>query len=202
MTIDKAAELAAAGDWPSRRHNARERKLIETVESFTPAVAGDWSPAPASQDDAIDQLADRVAASEVADSFADGLNRVQVAVVTINYDDLSDGVAVEFGDAIPDNAIILDGMVDVLTTFAGDGDDSSSISIGVGAAGDIVADVAINSATDWDAGLHAVIPLGTAATAVKLAAAAKIQATLTIAATDTALTAGSMKVFLRYVVSG
>ena len=101
------------------------------------------------------------------------------------------------GVTIPDNAIVLDGMVDVVTTFAS-ANDSATIAIHVNGANDIVAAVAISdSGNPWDAGLHAVVPVNSAATAVKTTAAREITATVAVQA----LTAGKLVGFLRYVVS-
>jgi hypothetical protein len=135
-------------------------------------------------------------------SFAtDGLKHMQVAVATIAYTNLVDGVAVEFGADIPDNAIIIGSMIEVLNTFVGDVDDSSTLSIGVNDNIDIVNAIAISDVSNpWDAAIRAGIPLAPGS-AVKLTAARKIKVRWTSNA-DAALTAGSMKVFLTYVVGG
>ena len=130
-------------------------------------------------------------------AFADGLSRVRVATAT--YDFAVDGgaiSAIDLGVTLPDNAIILDGMVDVITTLTS-ATDAATIAIHAEAADDIVTAVAILTATDWDAGLHAIKQLGTAATATKLTAARAITATIAVEA----VTAGKFVVFLRYVLS-
>ncbi len=130
---------------------------------------------------------------------ADGLMAVGLAVAT--YDFAVDGGAVGahgLGVTIPDNAIILDGMVDVITTCTTAGADAGTMAIHVEGANDIVAAIAVSDVSNpWDAGLHAIVPLGTAATAVKTTAAREI--TATIAGQE--FTAGKFVVFLRYAVS-
>lgn len=129
---------------------------------------------------------------------------IQLAKVTVTAAQLvAAGTATAYvsGPIIPDNAIVYNGVVDVTTTFAGDGDDSSTIKIGIeDQDNDVVAAVAIKTATDWDAGLHATIPVG-AATAIKLTADRQIAVTWTVATTDTTLSAGSMEITLFYYVA-
>jgi len=130
-------------------------------------------------------------------AFADGLSRVRLATAT--YDFAVDGgaiSAIDLGVTIPDNAIILDGMVDVITTLTS-ATDAATIALHAESANDIVTAVAILTATDWDAGLRPIKPLGTSATAVKTTAARAITATIAVEA----VTAGKFVVFLRYVLS-
>ena len=131
-------------------------------------------------------------------AFGDGLSRVRVATAT--YDFAVDGgaiSAIDLGVTLPDNAMILDGMVDVITTLTSAGD-TATIALHAEAAGDIVAAIAINDGTNpWDAGLRAIKQLGTSTTATKLTAARAITATIAVEA----VTAGKFVVFLRYVLS-
>jgi len=275
MAISKSTEITGAGTWPARRHNQRERKLLETAESYSPTTSGDWPVQPTDQDDALDKLASRAKdledndpdsiitaqgdlivgdasndgtrlavgsantvltsdgtdpswnalvdanidaaaaistsklAGSVHDEGADNLVRVAIGYMTAAELNAagSGSVAVCFGSTdIPDNAIILDGMVDVLTTFSDDDGDASTISIGVNTGVDLVAAIAISDGSDpWDAGLQAIIPLGTAATAVKTTAARDISVVGTLVnggGTATAFATGEMRIILRYVVSG
>jgi hypothetical protein len=144
------------------------------------------------------------AVGDLTTKATDGLRSVKVARATFAWDDAwADGVAFGLGVTLPDNAIITRAYYDVLTTFAGDGDDTSTISLLLPTDGDLVADTAIKTAGDaWDAGLHECIQDGTAANMKKLTAARELQALVTIAATDTALTAGELVLFVEYVVSG
>jgi hypothetical protein len=64
MTIVKSSEISKAGKHPSRRHNQRERKLLETSNQFTPAASADWDSAPVSVDGAVNELASKVRAME------------------------------------------------------------------------------------------------------------------------------------------
>jgi len=126
---------------------------------------------------------------------------VQSQRIRVDYDDLSDGVPLDVGTALPDNAIITRVYYEVLTTWAGDGDDSSTINIGSPeAVDDLVAATAISAGGNvWDAGFHEGIQDGTAANYVKLTAAGSIQVELNIVSTDTAVTAGSMDIFVEWV---
>lgn len=105
------------------------------------------------------------------------------------------------GDVIPDNAVILGGFYDVITTFQSTdgGVDKATIAIHVNAANDIVNAVAIETGTPYDAGQQAIIPKFNTpeTTSVKTTAARAIQATVGTAA----LTAGKLVVFLFYVLS-
>lgn len=65
MAIDKAAELAKPT--PKKDPNQlspMQRLLLQLSDEYTPAAAGNWSPAPSSVGEALDQLAARIAALE------------------------------------------------------------------------------------------------------------------------------------------
>ncbi len=124
-----------------------------------------------------------------------------VSLVYATYDFAVDGGAIStitpaIGFTIPDNAIILDGMVDVITTLTSS-TDAATIAIQALAANDIVTAVAISTGTPWDAGLQAIIPLGTAATAIKMTSAQAIKVVIAVEA----VTAGKFNVILRYIVT-
>lgn len=104
------------------------------------------------------------------------------------------------GVTIPDNAVIVGGFVDVITTFADGASDNATIAISVEGANDIVSAIAIsNGGNPWDAGLHAIVPKANTpeSTGIKLTAAREITATVGVHA----LTAGKLVVFLDYVLS-
>ncbi len=102
------------------------------------------------------------------------------------------------GVTIPDNAVVLDGVIDVITTFEDGADDSATIAISVEGANDIVTATAISGGSDiWDAGLQDVVPDGTAANMVKTTSAQEITATVA----DDALSAGKMWIILRYTIT-
>jgi len=129
--------------------------------------------------------------------MADGLQQVLLARAT--WDFAVDGGAVgaiDLGVTLPDNAIVLDGVVDVITTLTSAGD-IATIALHAEAADDIVLAVAIGTGTPWDLGLRAIIPLGTSATAFKLTAARAITATIAVEA----VTAGKFILLVRYVIS-
>lgn len=142
-----------------------------------------------------------VAESKLAAPNADGLHAMRVARFT--YDFAVQGGAVgtiDLAVTLPDKSVVLDGMVDVVTTFTTAGADAGTIAITMGAqaANMIVSAVAVSDGSNpWDAGLHAIVPLGTAATAVKLTAARAVR----VVVGGQAVTAGKLVGFLRYVVS-
>jgi len=58
MALVKSAEISGAGSYPSARLRQRERKVLETAESYVAAVGADWaSTDPATITAAIDRLA-------------------------------------------------------------------------------------------------------------------------------------------------
>lgn len=132
-------------------------------------------------------------------AFADGLSRVRVATATYDFAEHGGAIsAIGLGVSLPDNAIVLDGMVDVITTLQTAGADAGTIALSVEGADDIVAAIAVSDGTNpWDAGPQAIKPLGTSATAVKTTAAREITATIA----GQVVTAGKFVVFLRYVLS-
>ena len=143
----------------------------------------------------------------IQDGPMNGIQRKFVARATFNWDDLAGpGTPAVFACPvhIPDNAIITRMWVDVVTGFAGDAGggvtDAQTIAIHVEGADDMIAAVAINAATDWDAGLRPGIPVDTVASMVKLTDDRAI--TVTVAAAGAGdLTAGAMVMFFEYVVS-
>jgi hypothetical protein len=133
-------------------------------------------------------------------AVADGLGRVRVARATYDISGGDDGTVGShgLGVTIPDNAIILDGVIDVITTFDDGDDDSATIAIQVEGANDIVTATAISGGSDiWDAGLQDIIPDGTATNMVKTTDDREITAVVA----DDEIDAGKLVVFLRYVVS-
>jgi hypothetical protein len=103
---------------------------------------------------------------------------------------------IPLGITMPDNAIITGGLIDVVTTFADEDNDSATIAIQANGANDLVTATAISAGGDiWDGGIHDIIPDATGSTAVKMSAAKEV---LMVVADDQ-LSAGKMKVYLRYV---
>lgn len=92
---------------------------------------------------------------------------------------------------LPDNAIVHDGLIDVVTAPTSDG--SATIALGLNTTTDLKTATAIASYS----GIVAMIPVGTAATAVKLTADRSLQLTIGAAA----LTAGKLNIFMNYYIS-
>jgi hypothetical protein len=134
-------------------------------------------------------------------AYIEGIRRLQCARAVYDFavNGGTIGAKVLVGDTIPDNAVIQGGFVDVITTCTSAGADAGTMAIHVEAANDIVSAVAINAATDWDAGLHAIIPKFNTpeTTSVKTTAARAITGTIAVQN----FTAGKFIVFLYYTVS-
>jgi hypothetical protein len=110
------------------------------------------------------------------------------AVSTINMKDM-DGKDAK----IPDNAIVVDCVIDVLTAPT-DAGATATIAIGTGQAGnDLKAATAIASYT----GLVACVPVGSAATMIKMTA----ERTPSVTIAGEALTAGKLDVLVQYILS-
>lgn len=108
--------------------------------------------------------------------------------------------AIGLGVFIPANAIIVDSLIQVITTCKTADADAGTMAISVLNANDIVSAIAVSDASNpWDAGLHAGVPVGSAATSIALSTTAK-EITATIA--TKAFTAGKFNVFLQYVIGG
>lgn len=100
---------------------------------------------------------------------------------------------------IPDNAVIVGGLVDVITTFTSAGGDAATLAIQTESADDIVAAVAISDGTNpWDQGLQVIKPRSDGTNAVKMTSAKNIKVQL---GGSEALTAGKMVIWLQYVIS-
>lgn len=141
--------------------------------------------------------------STAAQGSVDGLGFLRVARFT--FDPSANAgertiAAHGLGVTIPDNAIILGGGVEILTTFAS-ADDSGTIALHIQSANDLITATAISSGTFWDAVAYkGIVPtaleLGGVATAIKLSAAREITATVG----TQALTAGKLVGWLIYVI--
>ena len=130
---------------------------------------------------------------------AEGLGNLRVARAT--YDFAVDGgaiSAIDSGVTIPDNAVIVGGFVDVVTTLTS-ATDAATMAISTEGADDIVAAVAISTGTPWDAGLHAIVPKANTpeSTGIKMTAANAVTFTIAVEA----VTAGKFECYLNYVIS-
>lgn len=126
-----------------------------------------------------------------------GLGVVGNAKMT--YDFAVDGGAISTitpanSPTIPQKAIILGGVIDITTTVAAGA--GATIALGLGSGAQVAALKAATGFATYTAGLVALIPVFTAATAYKVTAAARL--TLTIA-TNT-VTAGKFDVNVVYVM--
>ena len=151
---------------------------------------------------------DTVEAARVTEAAAatDGLGTLKVARFTFNPTAVAADRTVAahaLGGTIPDNAIILGGFIEILTTFASTagGVDKATIALSVNAANDLVTATAIETDTTWDAVAGKVmvpdaLNVAGVATAIKLTAARQVTATVGTAA----LTAGKLVGWLFYVV--
>jgi hypothetical protein len=100
------------------------------------------------------------------------------------------------GVTLPDNALIIGGGVEVLTTFTDGGDDNTTLALSIKSANDIVTATAVSAeGSRWDAGNFDIIPDNTGSTAIKLAAASELL--VTIGADQPS--AGKMRVWLLYI---
>jgi len=130
-----------------------------------------------------------------AESSNSGLHVAQVT-----YDFAVDGGVIGpilLGATIPDNAIVWDGFYEVLTTVTTAGADAGTLALHVNSANDLVTATAVSAGGNiWDAGIHPIVPVGTAALAIKLTAARAL--TLTIG--GQAVTAGKFVLYVFYVL--
>lgn len=146
----------------------------------------------------------------IADGYVgpgtDGLGYLQVARFTFDPTAVSahrTAAAHGLGVTLPDNALVLGGGVEILTTFTSTagGTDKATIALSIQSANDLITATAIESGTFWDAVAYKVIvpdALAAAgvATAIKLTAAREVTATVGVCA----LTGGKLVGWLFYVV--
>ena len=133
-------------------------------------------------------------------SSDDGKKIVRSVKATYDITGADDGaVGVHgLGVSVPANAIVLDGMVDVQETLTDGAADSATAAIHIEDADDIIAAVDIATVGDaWDQGLHDVVPVGTAATAIKTTGVDEVTLTISVAE----VTAGKLTVLLKYVLT-
>jgi len=124
---------------------------------------------------------------------------LRTAVAT--YDFAVDGGAIStiaIGDALPDNAIVLGGFVEVQTTLTSV-TDAATVALSIVGAGDIKVAIAISDGSNpWDAGTKAIVPKFNTpeSTSVKLTAANQVDVAIAVEA----VTAGKFHVTLFYVM--
>ena len=130
---------------------------------------------------------------------ADGAWAAVERLAKAEYDFATDGgaiSAISLGVTIPDNAIIVGGFVEVITTCTS-ATDAGTGALHVLSANDIVSALDIDDAgAPWDAGMKDIVPDATGSTAIKLTSAKAITFTIAVEA----FTAGKFNVWLRYVM--
>ena len=168
---------------------------LDAVSSF--AIGGVTLGATAAE---IDAVADQSVAT------SDGLGALKAARFTFDptavaghRTQAAHGLSV----TLPDNAVVLGGGVEILTTFTSTagGADKATIALSILGANDLITATAIESATFWDAvAWKVIVPDALAAagvaTPIKLTAACEVTATVGVCA----LTGGKLVGWLFYVV--
>jgi hypothetical protein len=139
-------------------------------------------------------------ALNVPDTVGDGRRVKQEVVATFDFDA---GQGLATGDTtigvIPANALITGGYAEVLTTFTSPTADAATIGLEAGAA-DLIAAVDIaDVGNPWDAGVQALIPVQTAATAIKVGTS---DVGLIVDVGVEAITAGKVIFVVEYTITG
>ena len=135
--------------------------------------------------------------TKLPDPAVDGLNALRVARITFDATgdaSLRTETTHELGVTIPADALIVGGFIDVTDAFT-DAAGASFTSVQVEAAEDILADAAVGALT---LGQHDIIPDMTASEIV----ATTVPREVAVRVVDAPLTAGTMVIFLYYVVTG
>jgi hypothetical protein len=128
----------------------------------------------------------------------DGFGTIYHIRGTYDYAELGGAIkAYSLGVWVPKGAVVLGGMVDSITTCVSAGADAGTMALSILAANDLVTAIAISDGTNpWDAGLHAIKPLWTAATGIKMTAKGVLTATIA----SQIFSAGKFHVHLFYVM--
>lgn len=177
-SINKATELAGAGNYPSNRLNQRERKVLQVATSYSPATPGNWAVAPTTQDAALDAL---------AASNAGGV----MATLSVTYDFSINGGAtgsIPLGVSLPNKAIVTEVIRDEATACTSTGS-TGTIILNVPTDGNLE-----QTALTADGGSPTVASSGGSAVPKKMTAARQLQVTI---ATNPLL-AGKIKYLVRY----
>lgn len=178
-TINKATELAGAGNYPSNKLNQRERKVLQVADSYSPATPADWSSPPTSMESALDALA---AANQGG----------SLKSTSVTYDFSVNGGAVgviPLSVSLPNKAIIVEVIRDEVTAATSTGS-TGTILLGVPTDGALE-----QTALTADGGSPSVASSGGTAVPKKLTAARTLQVTI---ATNP-VTAGKINYYIRYM---
>lgn len=184
MSIVKSTEINLAPNYPSVRHDPRERKVIQTSMQYVPATPANWgASAPATLDAALDQVASggsgsAVYAATVSDVYDFAVNGGAIGVIPLNI-------------TLPANAVIVEVIRDEITAATSTGS-TGTILLGVPTEGALE-----QTALTADGGSVTHASTGGTALPKKLAAPRVLQITV---ATN-AILAGRIRYFIRYMKS-
>lgn len=133
------------------------------------------------------------------DGYGDGRRIKQEVIATFDFADLGGAVGDHgLGVALPANALITGGYCEVLTTFESPTADAATLGIEAGTA-DLIAAVDIaDGGNPWAAGVKAIIPVQTAATAIKVGTA-EVELIVDIGVED--ITQGKFVVVVEYTIT-
>lgn len=125
---------------------------------------------------------------------------VSRGVAKFSYDfDAQGGVKGDItlaGTPLPDNAIVWDGVVDVITPLTGGGSATAAVSTAQ-SANDLITAAAVTGAPWSTAGSKALVPVGDASNSIKMTAERAPKLVIGTAA----LTAGKFNLFIEYYLS-
>jgi hypothetical protein len=141
-----------------------------------------------------------ITGEKIADpALASGIFGAKLASAVINFTDIAAASNTTISLGLPDNAIVLNSLIEVLTTFES-ATDAATIGLFLETAGDVSATAAISAGGNpWDAGLRLGVPdFATPGDYVKLTQPRDLSV---VRAGGEVLTAGRMRVYLWYVVS-
>lgn len=178
--LNKAAELAGGLLVPKsgQRLSQSERFLLAAADKFEPSEPANWAVEPSSVVEALDALA---AANPTSGVGGAGTAKTVSAVYDFSVNGGAVG-AISLGVAIPDNAIILEVVSDILTQVAGSG--TATLEVGsVALSPDLVGD---------SVGVYSHLPAITKITT---------PGNLELQVATGAVTAGKVRFFVRYVIS-
>ena len=158
---------------------------------------------------AVDAIIENEASLQASDALdlpsavsGSGFRKVYAKAIVSSAELVNGANTISLG--IPENAIILNSVIDVTETFADGVSDASTIGIGVetvtAGSEDIVNAVAISdSGNPFDVGISAGIPVS-AATAIKLSADKDLTVNVVFDGEIEAFTAGAMDIYLEYII--
>lgn len=174
--VSEGKKVTKAG----RRLSKSERLMLASADKYEPAAPSNWAVAPDSVEDALDAIA---AAYPIGSAGAAGSAKTVSALYDFSVSGGAVG-AISLGVAIPDNAIILEVIADELTNIVGGG---TGTELQVGS-------VAV-SATDVHtiSGVAVISP----AAPVKITTPGNLE----LQVVGSAITAGKVRFFVRYVIS-